>query len=144
MRPNDSTTDTSSFQAYSNKPVQSADQHSVSQLDAGATGNIVDPPADGPDDIAAVQCGDTGPAVTSLQEHLNAAGYNSGRPNVGVDFEGTDYDAIAAIGKKYGFEWGADFMSFSDRPHFQFTVDFSTSELRARSSNAANPYVVLN
>lgn len=65
------------------------------------------------------------------------------RPDGSVNY-GTDYNAIAEIGKRHGFEWGGDFTSISDRPHFQFTGGHSTRELLARSNNGANPYVNLD
>lgn len=34
-----------------------------------------------------------------------------------------DWDKIAKIGKANGFEWGGDFKSFVDRPHFQLRKD---------------------
>lgn len=32
-----------------------------------------------------------------------------------------DWDLVGKIGKSFGLEWGGDWVSFKDRPHFQFT-----------------------
>ncbi|KPH15254.1 hypothetical protein AMQ68_01325 [Chryseobacterium sp. ERMR1:04] len=37
---------------------------------------------------------------------------------------------IAPIGKKWGFEWGGDWKSLKDKPHFEMTFGRSLSELR--------------
>jgi len=63
----------------------------------------------------------------------------NGEPNYDID-----YDAIAVIGEKYGFEWGGNFTDLDDRPHFQYTAGLHWSELKERSNNGANPYVDLN
>lgn len=42
-----------------------------------------------------------------------------------------DYDKPAEIMKRYGFEWGGDFKSFKDIPHFQITAGISTLEAKA-------------
>lgn len=35
-----------------------------------------------------------------------------------------NWDKIGAIGKKLGLEWGGDFKSIKDRPHFQLTLGY--------------------
>jgi RHS repeat-associated protein len=41
----------------------------------------------------------------------------------------TNWSAISEIGIHYGFEWGGNFNSISDKPHFQMTFGYSTSDL---------------
>jgi peptidoglycan L-alanyl-D-glutamate endopeptidase CwlK len=55
------------------------------------------------------------------------------------------WDAIGQIGKQMGFEWGGDFRSFVDRPHFQMTFGNSTSQLLSlyNSGQRDGPYVNL-
>jgi len=65
------------------------------------------------------------------------------RPDGSVNY-GVDYDAIAEIGERYGFEWGGNFTNLDDQPHFQFTNGLHWSELLERSNNGANPYVDLD
>ena len=65
------------------------------------------------------------------------------RPDGSVDY-GTDYNAIAEIGKQHGFDWGGDFTSITDKPHFEFTGGYSTRELLELSNGGANPYVPLD
>ena len=43
------------------------------------------------------------------------------------------WKAIAAIGKQLGFEWGGDWKSFVDKPHFQMTFGLSTLELMQKN-----------
>lgn len=42
-----------------------------------------------------------------------------------------NWDLIGRVGKNYGFDWGGDWISFVDKPHFQRTFGYSTSELAA-------------
>ncbi|HHG84534.1 MAG TPA: hypothetical protein ENJ82_07285, partial [Bacteroidetes bacterium] len=39
---------------------------------------------------------------------------------------------IGSCGKSLGFEWGGDWTSFVDRPHFQMTFGYTTTQLLAR------------
>jgi len=41
----------------------------------------------------------------------------------------TNWSAISKIGIRNGFEWGGDFKSISDKPHFQMTLGYSIPEL---------------
>lgn len=41
------------------------------------------------------------------------------------------WDKIGALGKSLGFEWGGDWKSIVDKPHFQYTQGLSSAELRA-------------
>ncbi|MBW1296439.1 M15 family metallopeptidase [Aquimarina litoralis] len=47
----------------------------------------------------------------------------------------TDWTPIAEIGKRLGFFWGGDFTSIDDKPHFQKSFGFSTSQLLAMVNN---------
>lgn len=42
-----------------------------------------------------------------------------------------DWLEVASIGKGLGFEWGGDWKSFLDLPHFQMTFGLSTAQLRS-------------
>ncbi|MGE5403841.1 MAG: M15 family metallopeptidase [Candidatus Saccharibacteria bacterium] len=46
-----------------------------------------------------------------------------------ADWNSKNWDRIGVLGKKYGFEWGGDFESIVDKPHFQCTYNLETSEL---------------
>lgn len=55
------------------------------------------------------------------------------------------WDAIGQLGKQMGFEWGGDFRSIVDKPHFQMTFGNSTTQLLNlyNSGNRQGPYVNL-
>ena len=40
-----------------------------------------------------------------------------------------DWDKIAELGKSLGLEWGGDWVSFTDKPHFQLSFGKSTAKL---------------
>lgn len=40
-----------------------------------------------------------------------------------------DYSKLAAIAKRYNIAWGGDFKSLPDKPHFEITFGFKTSQL---------------
>lgn len=42
-----------------------------------------------------------------------------------------DWLQVAEIGKQLGFEWGGDWTSFKDLPHFQMTFGLSTAQYRS-------------
>ena len=42
-----------------------------------------------------------------------------------------NWNKIAAVFKKYGFEWGGDFTSIKDKPHFQKPFGYNTNQLYA-------------
>ncbi len=46
-------------------------------------------------------------------------------------WENDNWDKIGNIGKSEGFEWGGDWTSFEDKPHFENTQGLSTSQLKA-------------
>lgn len=41
-----------------------------------------------------------------------------------------NWSKIAALGKSIGFEWGGDWKSFKDKPHFQYTFGKTLAQLR--------------
>jgi peptidoglycan L-alanyl-D-glutamate endopeptidase CwlK len=48
------------------------------------------------------------------------------------DFDGdkaSDWNECVLIAKKYGWEWGGDWLKFKDQPHFQKTFGKSIAEL---------------
>lgn len=45
-----------------------------------------------------------------------------------------DWQRLGAIGKAQGLEWGGDFKSFIDRPHFQMRFNLTTTELLRRKN----------
>lgn len=46
-----------------------------------------------------------------------------------ITYEGP-WEMLGAIGKVLGFEWGGDWEGFTDRPHFQFTADYSLEDFQ--------------
>lgn len=46
-----------------------------------------------------------------------------------------NWNRIADLGKQLGFEWGGDWRSFKDKPHFQYTYGFGISELKRKYDN---------
>lgn len=53
------------------------------------------------------------------------------------------YDRAGAIGKKMGLEWGGDFNSIIDKPHFQCKTGKTLAQLR-RLKKAGKPIPVLD
>lgn len=48
------------------------------------------------------------------------------------------FDLIAPIGRTLGLEWGGDWKSIKDRPHYQYTGKYSNSEfLRLANNNVS-------
>lgn len=47
----------------------------------------------------------------------------------GITYEG-NWSVLGAVGKALGLEWGGDWTSFPDRPHFQFTAGYSLAEFQ--------------
>lgn len=50
-----------------------------------------------------------------------------------------DWPRIAPIAKNLGWEWGGDWTTFKDRPHFQKVFGKSTAQLRALHAALADP-----
>jgi peptidoglycan L-alanyl-D-glutamate endopeptidase CwlK len=58
---------------------------------------------------------------------IDVAGLNSdGSINWNID-----YKSISEIGKANGFQWGGDFKSFKDRPHFEMPFGLTLEQLRS-------------
>jgi len=66
-----------------------------------------------------------------------------------ADYDGdqrADWMEVVAIFKRYGWEWGGDFRSIKDSPHFQKTFGKSIAQLAAAmksKSNIAGEYPML-
>jgi peptidoglycan L-alanyl-D-glutamate endopeptidase CwlK len=58
---------------------------------------------------------------------LDVTVFEQGKPV----WESIKYKSVGAIGKRLGFEWGGDFTSFSDEPHFQMMNGKTLAEARA-------------
>ena len=75
---------------------------------------------------------------TSYHNHSLAIDFvlvNSGY-DMGADYDEdgiADWIEVVTIAKLLGFEWGGDWKSFKDYPHFQMTFGLSTEELMAGS-----------
>lgn len=56
-----------------------------------------------------------------------------------------DWNKIGEIGKSFGFEWGGDFKSIIDKPHFQDMFGYTTAQLREKinSLQTINGYVIV-
>ena len=62
--------------------------------------------------------------------------------------ESSKYNTVGAIGKKLGLEWGGDWKSFQDEPHFQLRPKWASgmkesemlAELRARKKSGKNAF----
>lgn len=53
---------------------------------------------------------------------------------------------IVSVFKKYGFTWGGDFKSFTDKPHFELTFGYTWQQLLAKYNSHqidSNNYVIL-
>lgn len=48
------------------------------------------------------------------------------------------YDEISKIGKTIGLEWGGDWISIKDRPHYQYTGKYSNSEFLRLANNGVS------
>lgn len=57
----------------------------------------------------------------------------------------TNWEKIGELGKKFGFQWGGDFTSIKDKPHFQKTFGNSITMLMAKynSGNLPGGYVTV-
>jgi len=57
-----------------------------------------------------------------------------------TNWNGAMFDKIAPYAKAEGFEWGGDWTSFVDKPHFQITNGNSTTELKTLYDAAGSDY----
>lgn|GEM_PF-1607643 len=53
------------------------------------------------------------------------------RPNGSINWD-TNWDAIGRIGTRMGLEWGGNWTSIVDKPHFQLDTGLSTRDMRER------------
>lgn len=54
------------------------------------------------------------------------------KENGDIDWDSTKlYNRVGQLGKSIGLEWGGDFKSIKDTPHFQLTFGLTLSQLRA-------------
>lgn len=42
---------------------------------------------------------------------------------------------LGAVGKKHGFKWGGEWQSFTDKPHFEMTMDYSIDDFKNDNIN---------
>jgi len=56
------------------------------------------------------------------------------RPNGSINWS-PDWDAIGRVGTDMGLEWGGNWTTFVDRPHFQLDTGLSTADMRSRIAN---------
>ncbi len=65
--------------------------------------------------------------------------------NAGKAIWNTEWDKIAKIGEKHGFEWGGSWKTFKDKPHFQKTYGRKIGDLKKliKKSVPNEPYVLL-
>ena len=56
------------------------------------------------------------------------------RPNGSINWS-PDWDAIGRVGTDMGLEWGGNWTTFVDRPHFQLDTGLSTADMRGRIAN---------
>tara|TARA_R110001632_G_scaffold67464_2_gene158454 strand:+ start:1392 stop:1943 length:552 start_codon:yes stop_codon:yes gene_type:complete len=47
-------------------------------------------------------------------------------------WENKNWELIGNLGKQFGFEWGGDWVSFKDLPHFQYSKGNTLEELRKK------------
>jgi peptidoglycan L-alanyl-D-glutamate endopeptidase CwlK len=48
------------------------------------------------------------------------------------DYPLARWKEIGALGKSFGFEWGGDWITFRDLPHFQITFGYTVTQLMAK------------
>ncbi|WP_425203576.1 peptidoglycan-binding protein [Priestia megaterium] len=56
-------------------------------------------------------------------------------------WDGKEYDIVGQMGKDLGLEWGGNFKSIKDKPHFQITFGFTLAQLRAGKRPAGSATV---
>ena len=50
-------------------------------------------------------------------------------------WENPRWNQIGEIGKQFGFKWGGDWTSFKDRPHFEYTENYTFRDLAPYQGN---------
>lgn len=72
--------------------------------------------------------------IVLLVNKDNKPGLESASWDIKTDFDKdgkSDWVEVVNVAKKYGWEWGGDWKSFKDYPHFQKTFGKTTKELQA-------------
>jgi hypothetical protein len=59
---------------------------------------------------------------------LDVVPIENGQPN----WKSKDWDKIGALGKSIGFDWGGDFKSIVDKPHFEMQFGHTLAQLRSK------------
>ena len=85
---------------------------------------------------------DSGKGVTKAQAGQSYHNYGLAFDIVEMDAQGKTcywesnrWNEMASVFKKYGFEWGGDWKGgFKDKPHFQRTYGYNTSQLKQMTS----------
>lgn len=52
-----------------------------------------------------------------------------------ANYKSKNWNKIGSLGKSFGFEWGGDWTSFIDKPHFQDRFGLTTAQARQRKSD---------
>lgn len=52
------------------------------------------------------------------------------KQGAGISYEG-DFAMLGKVGKILGLEWGGDWSTFPDKPHFQFTLGYTLADFQA-------------
>ena len=94
--------------------------------------------------------GDTRPRVTNARGGQSWHNFGLAIDVVEISdgvavWDNPNWNLIGAIGRNHGFEWGGNWTGFVDRPHFQMTFDFTTTELNRRinAGQTQNGFVIL-
>lgn len=52
-----------------------------------------------------------------------------------INWKSKNWKKLGTLGKTFGFEWGGDWTSFLDQPHFQDRFGLTTAQARLKKSN---------
>ena len=85
----------------------------------------------------------TGPRVTNARggfsNHNFGIAWDIGLFRAGTYLESSPlYRECGEIGKSLGLEWGGDWKSFPDEPHFQIKTGFTLAQMRIRVAAGAS------
>ena len=93
--------------------------------------------------------GNSGSIVTNAKGGQSYHNYGVAFDIVNIDGNDINYNfdwqQVSDIGKECGFEWGGDWVSIPDRPHFQITYGYTTAELleKYNKGEVEDGYVIL-
>jgi peptidoglycan LD-endopeptidase CwlK len=59
-------------------------------------------------------------------------------------WSGNGYNKVGALGKQLGLEWGGDWRSFKDLPHFEYTFGLTLKQLQAGKRPPSSGNIVSN